>query len=325
MCTAAVFQARDLYFGRTLDYDFSYGDQVVVSPRGYRFPFRQVTGPEKGYALIGAACVLDGVPLYYDAVNEKGLCMAGLNFVGNAVYGKGLPEKDNVAQFEFIPWILTQCATVREARELLARVNLTDDSFRRDLPVASLHWILADRTETIVVEAVADGLHIYPNPAGVMTNNPPFPEQMAFLARFQNLTAEEPVNRFAPELPLERVSRGMGAIGLPGDLSSQSRFVRAAFARGNALPRDGEEENVSQFFHILGTVEQPLGCCRLGGGRYEKTIYTACCNASRGIYYYKTYDNHQITAVDMHREQLDGREPVRYPMVQEERIFLQNS
>ena len=116
----------------------------------------------------------------------------------------------------------------------------------------------------------------------------------------------------------------MGALGLPGDLSSASRFARAAFTRLHSVSGDSEEESVGQFFHILGSVEQPRGCREVADGKYEITIYTSCCNATRGIYYYTTYTNHQITAVDMHRENLDGNELIHYPMLQQERIFHQN-
>ena len=178
MCTAAVYKTKDFYFGRTLDYDFSYGEEVVITPRSYAFHFRNAEVMERHYAVIGMAHVEGDYPLYYDAVNERGLGMAGLNFVGNAQYRKAVQGKDNVATFEFIPWILVQCATVREARERLARLNLTEDSFNRDLPVAQLHWIIADREETIVVESVKEGMKIYDNPVGILTNNPPFGQQL---------------------------------------------------------------------------------------------------------------------------------------------------
>ena len=119
-------------------------------------------------------------------------------------------------------------------------------------------------------------------------------------------------------------SRGMGALGLPGDLSSASRFARVAFTKMNAVSDDSEEESVAQFFHILGSVDQQRGCCEVSDGKYEITIYTSCCNASRGLYYYTTYSNSQITAVDMHREDLDGSVPVHYPMLTKQQIQWQN-
>ena len=203
-------------------------------------------------------------------------------------------------------------------------MNILDTPFRPQLPTAQLHWLIADREQAFTVEAVADGIKIYPNIVGVLTNNPPFPMQMQNLANYRRLSPDTGEASFAPDLDLPAFSRGMGAIGLPGDLSSQSRFVRAAFTKMNARSGAGEAESVSQFFHILGSVDQPRGCCHLGGGKYEITIYTSCCNATRGIYYYTAYDNHQITGVDMHRENLDGAELIRYPVSQEERILMRN-
>lgn len=324
MCTAATYKTKDFYFGRTLDYEFSYGDEVVVTPRNYPFSFRDAGEMQSHYAIIGMAFVTQNTPLYYDAMNEKGLCMAGLNFVGNAVYRKPEKGKDNVAQFEFIAWILGQCADVKAARAKLQNLNLTDTPFSAELPVAQLHWILADRNEAITVESVKDGLKIYENPVGVLTNNPPFPEQMFRLNDYMHLSPKSPENYFAESLPLYTYSRGMGAMGLPGDLSSQSRFVRVAFTKMHAVSGDSESESVSQFFHILGSVDQQRGCCDVGEGKYEITIYTSCCNADKGIYYYNTYENHQISGVDMHKENLDGTALVRYPLVTGEQIFMQN-
>jgi choloylglycine hydrolase len=323
MCTAATYKTQDFYFGRTLDYEFSYGEEVTITPRRYPFAFRHMGRLDSHYALIGMAYVAGGYPLYYDAVNEKGLGMAGLNFVGNAVYGHVAPELDNVAQFEFIPWILGQCASIEEARTLLERVNLTNTPFSPELPLAQLHWIIADKDQAITVEAVKEGLRIYENPVGVLTNNPPFEQQLFQLNNYMHLSPRSPQNLFSERLP-HTYSRGMGALGLPGDLSSPSRFVRVAFTKMNAVSGCSEAESVSQFFHILGSVEQQRGCCEVEDGKFEITIYTSCCNASKGIYYYTTYDNHQITAVDMHREALDGTALARYPLILEEQIRLQN-
>lgn len=324
MCTAVTYKTKDFYFGRTLDYDFSYGDEVVITPRGYRFCLRNGEEVNSHYAIIGMAHVAEDYPLYYDAVNEKGLGMAGLNFVGNAVYRKAVKGKDNIAQFEFIPWILGKCATVKEAVELMGKINLTDTPFSSQLPVAQLHWIIAGRDSIVTVESVKDGIRIYDNPVGVLTNNPPFNEQLTALNNYMMLSPREPQNLFSEQLDLSAYSRGMGAIGLPGDLSSQSRFVRAAFTKLNSVSGDTESESVSQFFHILGSVGQTRGCCDIGGEKFEITIYTSCCNADKGIYYYTGYDNHQITAVDMFKEKLDGDSLIRYKPVRNEQINYQN-
>ena len=324
MCTAATYKTKDFYFGRTLDYEFSYGDQITVTPRNYPFHFRHAGDRKSHYAIIGMAHVAGDYPLYYDAINEKGLGMAGLNFVGNAVYSDVRPGTENIAQFELIPWILSQCSSVTEVRELLARMNLVNTPFSEQFPLAQLHWIISDEKGSITVESMADGLHVYDNPVGVLTNNPPFPQQMFQLNNYMHLSAKQPENTFCKELSLNAYSRGMGALGLPGDLSSASRFVRVAFTKVNALSGDSEAESVSQFFHILGSVDQQRGCCEVADGKYEITLYTSCCNVTKGIYYYNTYENHQISAVDMHREDLDSEALICYPVIQGEKIHFQN-
>lgn len=324
MCTAATYKTKDFYFGRTLDYEFSYNEEVTITPRNYQFNFRNKESITNHYAIIGMAYVADKYPLYYDAINEKGLGIAGLNFVGNAHYNELQQEKDNIAQFEFIPWILSQCATTKEARRLIEKINLLNVPFSTQLPLAQLHWIISDSEESITVEAVRDGIKIYDNPVGVLTNNPPFDKQLFALNNYMNLSNKSPKNSFAQNLELQQYSRGMGAIGLPGDLSSQSRFVRVAFVKMNSVSGEDENESVSQFFHILNSVDQQRGCCQLDDGKYEITIYTSCCNATKGIYYYTTYDNHQITAIDMHKENLDGESLIRYPLIKGEHINYQN-
>ena len=324
MCTAVTYQTRDFYFGRTLDHPFSYCEEVTVTPRNFPLKFRNMGILSPHYAIIGMAHVAEGYPLYYDGMNEKGLAMAGLNFSGYARYQTETPGRENIAQFEFLTWILSQCATVDEAVERMGKMNLTGTPFSEELPTAQLHWLLADRNQTVTLEPAEEGIRVYTNPVGVLTNNPAFPEQLFRLNDFMGLSPEPPQNRFSRQLELQRYSLGMGAMGLPGDLSSQSRFVRAAFVKLNSRCGMSETESVSQFFHILGSVEQQRGCCRTEDGGYETTIYTSCCNTDRGIYYYNTYGNHQITAVHLYRENLDGCALVRYPTVQGERMYLQN-
>ena len=318
MCTAISYRNKNHYFGRTLDYERSFGEEVVLAPRNFPLPFRQLPTMKCHHAILGMAHVADGYPLYYDAMNEKGLCMAGLNFVGFAAYN-GIGQ-DQVAPFEFIPWVLGQCETVAQVRELLTHTALTETDFSIVLPAARLHWLIADQEQAITVESMADGLNIHDNSAGALTNNPPFPEQMRHLGSFSHLSPCPPENHFP--LALEPISHGLGAVGLPGDLSSQSRFVRVAFTKLHS--KCDESEEISQFFHILGTVEQVKGCCRLEDGSLEHTLYTSCCDTARGIYYYTTYGNRRITGIDMNRENLNGSSLCRYPLMLSEDILLQN-
>lgn len=324
MCTAATYKTKDAYFGRNLDYEFSYGEETVITPRNFPFQFREVDPINSHYAIIGVAYVNDNYPLYYDAINEKGLGIAGLNFVGNAVYNDHIDGKDNIAQFEFLPWILSQCADVREACNFLAKMNFRNLNFSPQLPTAELHWMMYDGTDCVVVESTAEGLKLYNNYIGVMTNNPPFDKQLLQLSNYQHLSPKDPVNLMAPNIDFPIYSRGMGAIGLPGDLSSESRFVKAAFTKLNSLSESDEMSSVSQFFHILHSVDQQRGCDNLGDNKYEITIFSDCYNLQQGIFYYTSYDNHQITAVDMNKANLDSAELIRFPFLTTEQINYQN-
>ena len=325
MCTAVNFKTKHHYFGRNLDLEYTYEETVAVTPRNYPFVFRTAGEMDTHYAMIGMAYVVDGYPLYYEAANEKGVSMAGLMFAGNAHYPGRAEGKDNISPFEFIPWILSQCENMQGVRMLLKRINLVNISFSEELPLTPLHWMISYKEESLVVESMQDGLHIYENPVGVLTNNPTFPVQLWNLNNYMGLTRENQENRFGEKLPLAAYSRGMGAMGLPGDLSSASRFVRAAFVLHNSVTETSEEASVSQFFHILTSVEQQRGCVHMGEGKYEVTAYSSCCNTDKGIYYYTTYGNRCICAVDMRLENLDGVAVVSYSLVKNQQIFLQNA
>ncbi len=324
MCTAVTFQNGNHYFGRNLDLEYSYSESVTVTPR--RFPFRFRNGMEltEHYAMIGMAFVYQDYPLYYDATNEKGLSIAGLNFPGNAYYQPVQNETNYIGSFELIPWLLGKCATVAEVRTELEQIIIADIAFAEQLPPSPLHWIIADGSEAITVESMRDGVKIYNNPVGVLSNNPPFDYHMLHLTQYMNLTSDIAQNRFADDVELTPFCKGMGGIGLPGDLSSPSRFVRAAFTKWNARGEQTEASNVSQLFHILGSVEQVRGCAQVDDDLYEITHYTSCCNTDTGVYYYRTYGNSQISAVDMHKEVLDGKQLAAYPLVTEQQIHFHN-
>ena len=317
MCTAISFHGDGHYFGRTLDHTCSYGEEVVLTPRNFPLPFRQIRGVDRHHAILGMAHVAGGYPLYYDAMNEHGLCMAGLNFEGFAHYGG--TARDQVAAFELIPWVLGQCGNLTEARVLLQNLTITDEAFSPALPTARLHWLLADRTGALTIEAMADGLKIWENPVGVLTNAPPFDEQMRHLAGFMHLSPRQPHNHIYPECDLTLYSLGMGAMGLPGDLSSTSRFVRAVFTKGHA-----ERGGVEQFFHLLDTVRQTRGCCYTEEGALEFTRYSSCCDTQKRRYCYVTDSNRRITAIAMDRENLEENALRRWKLLENEDILLPN-
>ena len=316
MCTALALGSL---FGRTLDLEYSYQEQVVVVPRRFPLSFRMEAPLPGHHAIIGMAHPEQNYPLFYDGMNENGLAMASLNFPLSAVYHEAKNGRSNLAPFELIPWVLGQCSSVAQARRLLEKVNVAGLDFSPDLPSTPLHWLVADREQAITVESMADGLHIHENPVSVLTNEPPFPFQLSRLNDFRGLSAAPSANRFS-SLPLTEYSRGMGALGLPGDWSSQSRFVRCVFAAHNS----SQPADITQFFHIMSTVEVPRGSVRLESGKEVISVYTSCCDLSSGVYHYTTYENRQITAVDMHRCDLDESSLCCYPLVTQPHIATQN-
>lgn len=319
MCTAISYKTKDHYFGRNLDLEYRFDEQVTITPREYPFRYRNGSADNGHFAMIGMATIADNYPLYYDATNEYGLSMAGLNFPDNAAYNPPHSGKDNIAPFELIPWVLGRCKTAKEARMLLERTNITNVTFNDQLPLSPLHFMICDKEEALVAEPVKDGLKLYDNPVKVLTNNPPFPFHMDNLGLYIGLSPDPPENRFSPALTIKNYSTGMGAIGLPGDLSSASRFIRVAFVLGNSVSDATEDESISQFFHILSSVEQQRGCSVVNG-RNEITLYSSCCNTDRCIYYYTTYENRQITAVHLFHEDLNGNTLTSYPLMDTQQI-----
>ena len=283
MCTAITYKTKDHYFGRNLDLERGYGERVVITPRNFPFRFRYAPPLDAHYAMIGMAAVADSYPLYFEATNEKGLSMAGLNFPRNAVYGAREAGKTNLAPFELIPYLLGAYATLREVRDALADICVVDCPYSEDLPVTPLHWLIADGQESIVLECTKDGMRVYDNPYGVLTNNPPFDYHLHNLQNYAALHEGAAENRLSPALTSENYSLGMGALGLPGDFSS-----------------------VNQFFHLLRAVSMPKGCVQTPSGEYEYTRYSSCCNTDTGVYYYTTYENATLRRVAMRGFDLDG-------------------
>lgn len=324
MCTAISVTWDNNYFGRNLDFELSFGEKVIITARNFEFSFLNGKTIKKHFAIIGMGIESKNFPLYFDATNEKGLSMAGLNFPHNAKYMEKTDGADNVASFEFIPWILTQCKSVKEACGLLEKINITNQAFDNKLPSSPLHWIIADKTKTVAVEQTKDGIRVFQNPIGVLTNAPTFDVQMFNLTNYMSITAQETKNVFSDKVDLQPYSRGMGAIGLPGDLSSASRFVKTSFLKLNSVFGKTEQERINQFFHILYSVYQIRGAVKVGD-EYEITHYTSCCNSDKGIYYYTTYNNSQINAVSLFAENLESDKLICHELISQQKILIQNA
>ncbi len=320
MCTALFCKDDGGLFGRTLDLECSFGESVIITPRGYELP--SPVGKTK-YAIIGIGTARDGYPLYYDAMNECGLAVAGLNFPGYAAYQRGGGE-GAVGSFEFIPYILGRCNSAVGAAQLLRRMWVSDKSFSGELPATPLHWMLAGADGCFVVEPVSDGLKIYENPYGVLTNSPPFPYQTARLADYAQLSSEYMPKMCEGILP-PPYSRGLGAFGLPGDWSSSSRFVRAVYASSNTSHTGGRVGKIERFFRIMDTVCVPKGCIITEGGAPVMTVYTSVAELDGKCYYFTTEDSRRIRAVTLTEELARGTELLSFELSRGEDILRLNA
>lgn len=324
MCTCINFKTKDNYFGRNLDLEYRFNEKVVITPRNYEFKLKNGSAINTKYSIIGMATVSDDYPLYAEASNEKGLSIAGLYFPNNAYYFDNDDNKLSLAPYELIPYFLGMYSSIKEIKELILNLNITNVPFSDKYPVSDLHWMVSDSNECIVIEQMKDGLKVYENPYGVLTNNPPFHYHLTNITNYRNLTPNYVESRFSDKISLGQYGQGMGALGLPGDNTPTSRFVRAAFNKLNSVSEDDELSSVTQFFHILDSVSMVKGSTITKEGECDITTYSSCINTNKGIYYYKTYTNNQITAVKMTDEEKNKKELSIYNLIEEQQIRYEN-
>lgn len=322
MCTGVLYKNGDFtYFGRNLDLQYQLGNVLTVCPRHYVLPYRHLTENNNHAAMVGMALTGYGYPLFFEAINEFGVGAASLNFPDFGVYNPEIEsDKDNVASFELIPYLLEDTHSLEDVKKKLERLNIVSDDFNANVKSVGLHWICADKNGSLIIERTADGLHVYDNPVNVLTNSPTFPTQMNNLSNYINLTAEFPENRLLPGIDLQKYCSGLGSDGLPGGLDSMSRFVRAAFMMNNSKAKNEDVDTLSQYFHIMQTVSQIRGVNRERDGFYEVTNYTGCANLDTMDYYWTSYNNQQIRALHTKSLNLDGSELITYPVEDEQSI-----
>ena len=305
MCTAIAICNKEFYFGRNMDIEGRFGEHIVTVPRRYPFFFRRAGDMICHYAMVGTAAVVEGYPLFADAMNEKGLCMAGLSFPGNAVYGE-VREDDvfQISPFELIPWVLGRCSSVGEARQLLEKTRVVSIAFSENLDLTPLHWCVADKSGSLVIEPTEQGLMLYEDPVGVLTNNPTFPAHLADVDAYGNLSPCSPGARISEEAGY--FSLGLGGVGLPGDYSSRSRFVRAAFLKKHLQEETEREGRIAQVFQLLTTVAPPRGVVLDDNGLAHYTTYSCCMCGDDLTYYHRATERLCPLAVVLDETTMEG-------------------
>lgn len=299
----------EMCFGRNMDLFYDFGERVIITPRSYPLPYLEDEKKSAHYAMIGMGTLEDGYdcPLYADAMNECGLCMAGLDFPGNAVYREDTPQGEvGVAPYELIPLVLGSCRSVDDAVDLAENVMLVDRAVSPRVGTTPLHWMLADVERTVVLEPMAEGLRIYDDPLDVLTNAPPFDFHLQNVKQYAALDSRYKIGGdelFAP------FSYGFGALGLPGDASSASRFVRAEFMlRHCGGGCTDEYSRVMQCMDILSSVAMVKGSVLTPDGRADMTVYSACMMPRSGRYYFRLHSDCRLAYAELTRADAEGSE-----------------
>lgn len=309
MCTAIRFAnaSGNLFFGRNLDWVESFGEGILATPRSFSYEYAfGAEHREKPLAVLGVGAIMGGRPMYFDCANERGLAVAGLNFPGYAAFPHQPSQgKCNVATYEFPLWVARNFDSADSVETALRNVELVS----RTVPGQAeslLHWTVSDASRCIVVESTADGIHVYENRIGVLANQPEFPWHVENLRNYMCATSSMPQPATWGAQELTAWGAGVGMHGIPGDVSSPSRFVRAAYTNANYPVQDSEEDNVARLFHTLANVQMVEGCAKVADGRFEKTLFTSGFSAGSNTYYASTYGNPQVRAFPMEGFDMDG-------------------
>ncbi len=277
MCTAVQFSGTGRYFGRNFDFHKTFGERIILTPRRTDISFIHDGRAETHPAIIGTAVMAFDTALYFDGMNEHGICAAALNFPELAVYREPVDGNVNIASFEVIPYVLSSCKSMAEVSTLLSKINITNDSFSQNMPATGLHWIFSDGENSVILESTEDGIHVYEAETGVLTNPPEYPMH---IQSFRTLTESA-----------------------AWDYSSESRFLKASQIR-EKYPADDENGEIS-IFRMLNAVSVPKGSVvKEEGVHYTK--YTAVCDTARLVYYRSTYESLKVASVKMKNMNLEG-------------------
>ncbi|EOU1752986.1 choloylglycine hydrolase [Clostridium perfringens] len=317
MCTGLALETKDglHLFGRNMDIEYSFNQSILFIPRN----FKCVNKSNKKelttkYAVLGMGTIFDDYPTFADGMNEKGLGCAGLNFPVYVSYSKeDIEGKTNIPVYNFLLWVLANFSSVEEVKEALKNANIVDIPISENIPNTTLHWMISDITgKSIVVEQTKEKLNVFDNNIGVLTNSPTFDWHVANLNQYVGLRYNQVPEFKLGDQSLTALGQGTGLVGLPGDFTPASRFIRVAFLRDAMIKNDKDSIDLIEFFHILNNVAMVRGSTRTVEEKSDLTQYTSCMCLEKGIYYYNTYENNQINAIDMNKENLDGNEIKTY-------------
>ena len=308
MCTCINVFSRSNLFGRTLDIEYSFNEQIILVPRNFPITFKKEKAINTHLGIYGIGTVIDNYPLFSDCSNEKGLSFASLNFVNNAYFNKANKVDINLTNYELPLYLLSKCKNLKEVKLLLKKINIIDIPINKKTPTSELHFMMSYKNQSIVIEVTKEGLSVYDNPYHVLTNNPPFTYHKYNLFLYSSLSNKESSKSFFIP-PKEAFSNGLGGINLPGDYSSPSRFIRAFFIKEIMEDKD----DINTFFKCLDNVSLIKGVVNTSLGN-EYTLYTSCYDVKKLTLYYKTYDDNIISNIKFSKNDFNKNNLITYPM-----------
>jgi choloylglycine hydrolase len=324
-CTGVCLQAQDgsIVYARTLEFGADLQSQVLFLPRGYQTIGTTASGSpgltwKARYAAVGMNAYDHDI--FADGVNEQGLAAGIFYFPGYAGYQKVTPqdESQSIAPWELVTWMLTNFATVEEIKAALPSIKVAAVPYGNKNDVPPLHYTARDASGgSLVIEYVDGELHTYDNPIGVITNSPTFDWHQTNLRNYVNLSTVNASPVSIDGVTLAPFGQGSGLVGLPGDFTPPSRFVRAVALSQDALPGEDAEDTVKVAFHVLDSFDIPRGAVRPPAGSNEPLEYTQWTSASdlkNRKYYFHTYDDRRVRSVSLEEFNLDATEPTTFPL-----------
>ncbi|CZT55696.1 Penicillin acylase precursor [Eubacteriaceae bacterium CHKCI005] len=323
-CSALSWSTQDQkhLWGRNFDFNrLAEGSKISYIPSGTEYytcgtsvehNLAEETRHTSAYAAVGTGFLLvPSTPVLYEGINEKGL-MGGQLYYRNFSHfeDKARPGTTKLQPPFAVFHFLAQCATVDEVAAMVEK-DVTLMAIPMFGTVPTIHWSFSDRSgESIVIEPDKDGVKIYRNTIGVMTNSPSYSWHRLNLLNYVGVRDLDYDTLELEGDRLEQCFSGNGALGLPGDWSSPSRFIRLAFLKKFGVKGKDEQQGVTNMLHLFQSVAFPLGMIRVSEQGhiteydkeivpYDYTIYTSVMCAESLRFYFTSYENQRVQCVDL--------------------------
>ena len=308
MCTSFTLHAKDESYmlSRTMDFSIEMAKTVTYIPQNFHLihDYRSSETYQTKYAYVGMGALEDHCNIVFDGINEQGLTAATLYFVSYAGYAdpQAATTAVKVAPDMVVGYTLGNYASVNEVKTAFEQnqIQIVDEKNPTLGITPPLHYIFMDKTgATIVVEVMKDGVHVYDDTVGVMTNSPDYPWHENNLNNYLTVTPKQhkPVNWLGKEL--HPMSQGSGNFGLPGDFTPVARFVRAAYLKNFMPQADNEYGNLIKAENILKSVNVAKGAVVTENDAQDFSCYRSFMSATSQTYYFATYNNQRVRKIDL--------------------------